>query len=777
VNDLRVLLVEDNSDDAELVVRALQKGGYAVTSERVQTREAMLAALDRQTWDAVISDYSMPEFDAPGALRTLRERDLDIPFIVVSGTVGEETAVDAMRGGAHDFMTKGKLARLLPAVERALRDHKERDQAEARMRLQSAALESAADAIVITNAEGHISWVNPAFTQNTGYTLEEAVGQNPRFLKSGKQDATFYRDMWETIRSGHVWRGEMVNRRMDGSFYTEATTITPVRETADGPVSHFVAIKQDVTARKRAEEALREREYLLSESQRIGHIGTWTMELATGIMRRSDETYRIYGVNPDTSLEAFTRLIHPDDRQAMQEWIRMCTSGARMGDVDFRIVRPDGSIRFLRGRAELMAATEQTSSRVVGTVQDVTAQKRAEEERGKLEQQLHQSQKMEAIGSLAGGVAHDFNNLLSVILSYTSLIVDDLKPGDPLRADLEEVHKAGVRATDLTRQLLAFSRQQMLQPQVIDLNQVVAGMEKMLRRLLREDVKLSFLPATSLGRVHADPGQIEQVIMNLAVNARDAMPDGGQLTIETADVTLSAAYGGAHVGVTPGRYVLLAVTDSGTGMDAATRARIFEPFFTTKEQGKGTGLGLSTVFGIVRQSGGHVWVYSEPGQGTTFKVYLPRTDAIDTGAAASTTPPTTLTGSETILLVEDEEQVRVLARTILRRSGYNVLEAQNGGEAFLVCEQFGAKIQLLLTDVVMPRMSGRQLAERLLALRPEMKVLYMSGYTDNSIVHHGVLESGVAFLQKPITPDALLRKVREVLDGAGRDREVEDDPT
>jgi len=409
---------------------------------------------------------------------------------------------------------------------------------------------------------------------------------------------------------------------------------------------------------------------------------------------------------------------------------------------------------------------ERVEERTQALQAEIAEHKRAREELRKTEAQLLQAQKMEAIGQLTGGIAHDFNNMLTVIMGYSELMLQKLKADDPLRSEVEQIKEAGNRASLLTRQLLAFSRKQVLQPRVLDLNAVLTNLDKMLQRLIGEDIALVTMPAPGLGRVKVDPGQIEQVIMNLAVNARDAMPNGGKLTIETANVELDNAYAREHVSVRPGPYVMLAVSDTGCGMDAATQARIFEPFFTTKEPGKGTGLGLSTVYGIVKQSDGNIWVYSEPGRGTTFKIYLPRVEAVAEAVEPSGAAARTIRGSETILLVEDENAVRALIRSTLQANGYTVLEAHHGKHAIQVCEQHAGPIHLMVTDVVMPEMSGRDLAERLKPSRPNMKVFFMSGYTDKAIVNHGELDPGTAFLQKPFIPDALARKVREVLDGS-----------
>jgi PAS domain S-box-containing protein len=421
-----------------------------------------------------------------------------------------------------------------------------------------------------------------------------------------------------------------------------------------------------------------------------------------------------------------------------------------------------------RAQEMLRASHEELERRILQRTDElqleIAERFRAEETLQRTEEQLRQAQKMEAIGRLAGGIAHDFNNVLSVVLSYCDLMLDDVPEDSSLRRDLEEVRRAGERAATLTRQLLAFSRQQVLQPRVLDLNEVVAGMSRMLERLLGEDVELELRCAPGLGKVRVDAAQIEQVVMNLVVNARDAMPTGGKLTIETANVELDAEFAATHLGVLPGPHVMLAVSDTGTGMDKETLGRVFEPFFTTKEKGKGTGLGLSTAFGIVKQSAGSIWVYSEPAKGATFKVYLP----VTLEASASLPAParaSEMRGSETVLLVEDEDQVRSLAAGILRKYGYRVLEARMAREA-LALAAGGGPVDLLLTDVVMPEMAGPLLAEKLMSLRPSMRVLFMSGYTDDAVVRHGILEAGAAFLQKPFVPEVLARRVRAALDGA-----------
>jgi len=555
-------------------------------------------------------------------VRTGRGQRAEFRFLLPNGSV---RFIESQGSTIRD--QAGKLIRVLVVS----RDVTERKRTEEEFRKLSRAVVQSPASVVITDRQGNIEYVNPKFTQVTGYTLEEARGQNPRILKSGETSPEEYRKLWEAITSGGDWSGEFHNRRKDGTLFWERASISPIRD-ASGTITHFLGVKEDVTAQKL------------------------------------------------------------------------------------------------------------------------------------LEEQFVQAQKMEAVGRLAGGVAHDFNNLLTVINGYCDLLLERLDAESLYHEPIAEIRKAGERAASLTRQLLAFSRKQIVVPRVVDLNAIVPGVEGMLRRLIGEDVDLAAVLHPNLGKVKADPGQIEQVLTNLAVNARDAMPQGGRLTIETANVELDEAYAQTHYGARPGRFVMLAVSDTGHGMDADTQSHIFEPFFTTKEAGKGTGLGLATVYGIVKQSGGYIMVYSEPGEGTVFKIYLPRVE--EAGAAEAEHQPSGPApgGNETILLTEDQDAVRVLVCKVLNSKGYKVLEASRGEEALSMARECPGPIHLLVTDVVMPAMSGRELARNLASFHPEIKVLYMSGYTGNAIVHHGVIEEGLAFIQKPFTPEALARKVREALD-------------
>jgi two-component system cell cycle sensor histidine kinase/response regulator CckA len=870
--------------------------------------------------------------------------------------------------------------------------------------------EGATDGIGLVNLETlQLVTVNPQMCKMLGYSSEELLHLTILDIHPA-EDLPFIQREFSAMALGQsAGSVELRLLRKDGGVSPAEVT---GRMIEIGKQELMLGIFRDITERKFAEQRVQERDFLLSESQRIAHVGAWTWESLGDIIRWSEETYHIYRVSPDTfvpTLVSFLDLIHPDDQPSMQAWLKACMSEEKPGDVEFRIILADGNIRILNGRGDILPATKDTPARIVGTVQDITERKKAEEElhkseenyhrlienipvavimddtegrlvfanrrfrelfgmknrdirevaledyvapewrqrlreihdrrvrgdpveerfeyegirsdgkrmwlevfvtrvvedgrtigtqsailditgrksaeqririlsqaveqspsivfltdaqarivyvnpkftevtgysleevagrnpgflksgeippeeyqklwqtvthggvwRGEfhdrrkngelywadgaitalrndageithylgvqeviterkrmeeekrvLEEQFRQAQKMEAVGQLAGGVAHDFNNLLGVISGYSELLLEDTQDVK-LRQQIEEIQKAGQRATALTRQLLAFSRKQILEARVLDLNGIISDIGKMLHRLIGEDVKLVLVAAPDLGKVKADPGQIEQVILNLAINSRDAMPKGGNLTIETTNVELDESYAHAHVGVVPGQYVMLAVSDTGEGMDADTLLRIFEPFFTTKKQG--TGLGLATVYGIVKQSGGNIWVYSEPGRGTTFKVYFPRVDLKAEVTGVPVSQETAPGGSETILLVEDSQPLRVVAREFLERAGYAVLEVLDGSEAVRIAEQREAPIHLLLTDVVMPDISGRVVAEQVRSHHPETKVLYMSGYTDDAIIHYGVLEEGVALLPKPFTRGALIRKVRQVLD-------------
>ncbi|MDQ3207370.1 MAG: PAS domain-containing protein [Gemmatimonadota bacterium] len=531
----------------------------------------------------------------------------------------------------------------------------------------------------------------------------------------------------------------------------------PVFDPATGVLVEAVASLTDITERRRAERALLNTTDTLSALIQASPLAILAFDPAGKVTTWSAAAEQLFGWRASEVVGHLLPAIAPDQQRTFREHHLAVLQGQSFIDLEVHWQRRDGKPVILSlALAPLYGGLSEVRG-VMVLAADLT-------ERKKLESQLRQSQKMEAVGQLAGGVAHDFNNLLTAIIGYTSLLLK-ASPTGQQREDLLEIDRAAARATELTQQLLAFSRRQMLQPTLLDLNAVLSDTMRMMGRLLGEHIELAILPDSGLGMVRADRGQIEQVIINLAVNARDAMEGGGKLILETRNVTLDRDYASHHPGAVEGEFVMLAVTDSGIGMSADIQARIFEPFFTTKERGKGTGLGLSTAYGIIKQSGGTIYVYSEPDRGTTFKIYLPRVMAAQ-GPTILPAPakPVSVRGAETVLVVEDEEGVRSLTCRVLRTYGYTVLEAENGGEALLIAEQHPAPIHILLTDVVLPRMSGRKLAERLVRASSKLRVLYMSGYTDGSIVNHGALEPGTSFIQKPFTPEGLTQKLREVLD-------------
>ena len=614
--------------------------------------------------------------------------------------------------------------------------------------------EAAKDGILILAADtGCIVDVNPFMTELTGYARADFLSKHLWEIGPFKDTAASKDSFAELQAKDYVRYDDLPlktsdGRKVDVEFVSNVYLVNGTKV--------IQCNIRDVTVRTRVEDDLRMRDRAIQAVSQ-GILISDALSPDDLVIYASPGFTRLTGYEGEEIVGRNCRLLQgPGTDPASIAVLRDAIRERRSCVVELLNYRKNGTSFWNSLAISPVRDADGQVTHFVGVQTDVTA-------RRQLEAQFLQAQKMEAVGRLAGGIAHDFNNLLSVILSYAEMIGGDLKPDEPMRVDIEEIRKAGLRATDLTKQLLAFSRQQVLEAKILNLNDVLGGMEKMLRRLLGADIELTILPALALGNVRVDGSQLEQIVMNLAVNARDAMRLGGRLTVETANVELDDDYANIHHDVRPGSYVELAVSDDGAGMDKATMARIFEPFFTTKDKGKGTGLGLATVFGIVKQSGGHIFVYSEPAKGTTFRIYLPRVGAAAEAQSPVQTAPEAERIGGTILLVEDEEQVRNVARTILRRQGYVVLDASNGGEALLICEQHGANIDLLLTDVVLPRMSGRQLAERLAPIRPAMRVLYMSGYTDDAILQHGIIESGASFLQKPLTPASLTRKVREVL--------------
>ncbi len=771
MRSLRVLHVEDSERDELVLMRHLSRAGYEVVAERVDTPEAMKAALETREWDVILCDYTMPHFNALSALKLLQETVLDIPFIIISGVIGEGTAVDAMRSGAHDYLMKDNLVRLAPAIDREMQEaknRKARQQAEMALTKLSGDLELAVqdyrrvldnslDVICQFNEAGQFIQVSAAAKKVWGYEPKELIGRNSiEFVYPADQDKSAQAAI-------HIMSGQSTST-FENRYLHKDGFVAHMMWSANwssGDKTMF-CVARDISQIKQAEGALKESEAkyrsLIESSPAIVYLAQPRLPYAPVYV---SPNIAAFGYTPEEWVshpDMWISLIHEDDRELV---LRVTEEAMKQGletDLEYRIIARDGDIYWLHDKGRFITDWQGNRTGWQGVMLDVTKTK-------DLEEQLRQSQKLESVGRLVGGIAHDFNNMLTTIIGYSDLTLMSMKVGDPFRGNIEEVKKAGERSAALTYQLLAFSRQQILQPEVVFYNRIIADTNLMLERLIGEDIQLITILNPKAGLVKVDPGQLSQIILNLAVNARDAMPQGGKLTFETDNITLNEEYARHHVGVIPGEYVLLAVSDTGTGMNKETQRHIFEPFFTTKDVGKGTGLGLATVYGIVKQSGGNIWVYSEVGVGTTFKIYLPRIIKQAESIELKETSDELLLGTETILLVEDEEMVRTLTRQILKMCGYTVLEARNGRDALLIYKIHAGIIDLLMTDVVMPEMGGRELSERLEQIYPQLPILFTSGYTDDAIVRHGVIAAATNFIQKPFTTTTLARKVRRILDG------------
>lgn len=765
---LFLLHLEDSPRDRELVRAHLEAQGFEFKVVYADNRPEFERALEHHRFDLILADFTVPSYDGMTALKRVLALCPETPFIFVSGTIGEERAVESLKCGATDYVPKGHLHRLGSAIRRALREsreHLERQRAEEALRLSEQRLKLAVRVSNIGLWEWEIEtnrvYFSPEWKAQLGFAdheLPNAFSEWESRLHPEDRDRTLATLKAFIVDPGKRHEAEFRLRHKHGDYrwiYSQARLFpTPTGQL------RMIACHKDITTSKQDELALRESEHKyrhlfesLSDSALLVDAGDGQ------ILDGNSQAERLLGMPRAEFIgQPFARYFQaqtvpksPDQR--VSDPVR-----EPVEKIESEILRKDG--RRVPVEFSARPVTLHRRHLILALLADITERKR-------LEEQFIQAQKMEVVGQLAGGVAHDFNNILAVIMGYADLMVLELGAGDPSRPFAEEIRGAAERAAALTRQLLVFSRKQTMQPIVLDPNEIVAGMKQMLRRLVDESIDLAVSPGKKIGRVKADSGYLGQILLNLVINARDAMPKGGRLTIETANATLDEQYARSNAGVTPGEYVVFEVRDTGTGMTEEVKARIFEPFFTTKPKGHGTGLGLSTCYTIVKQCGGHIGVNTELGKGTTFKVYLPRVDQpLDHDTTFIKAGPLPR-GSETVLLVEDEPSLRHLAAKVLKAQGYQVLCANSGQDGLQVARAHkGQPLRLVVTDVIMPQMNGKVMAEWLKATYPDIRVLFTSGYTDAAIAHHGVLDPGVEFLAKPYTPAALARKVRDVLDAA-----------
>jgi two-component system cell cycle sensor histidine kinase/response regulator CckA len=767
---IEVLILEDNPTDAELMIHELLRSGFDPSWRRLETESEYIAHLASPA-DVILADYHMPQMDAALALQLLQERGLDIPFIVVSGAIGEEVAVAMMRQGAADYLLKDRLMRLGPAVRRALNERRlraEKRRAEEELRKSTEEIydlyNHAPCGYHSLDGEDVFARVNDTELAWLGYSREELVGKVKFTALVAAENLEEVENALKRLRSQRAIRDlecGLVCR--NGAVLPVLLSATAVRD-GDGNYLMSRMTVHDITERRRAETAIRQHEALLRSVLESLPVGVWVIDTAGRVVIANRAGQAIRDGVSFSSLEGRgeEQPGGPDAGTTIELLARAAGRVLAQGETFVNeLIEVECADKTRKILSNSSVPLYDAGGKIAGAIvvaEDIT-------ERRKMEERLQQSQKMEAVGQLAGGVAHDFNNLLTVISGYASLLAEVAR-GGPSEDYANEIVTAAARAADLTTRLLAFSRRQVIRPRVLDLNATIRNAENMLRRLIGEGIELETVLAADLDRIVADPIHIEQILLNLGSNARDAMSQGGKLTIHTANFFVAEGASPPGVDLPPGSYVMLRVTDTGCGMDRAIQARIFEPFFTTKPQNIGTGLGLATVHSIVMQNRGRICVWSAPGEGASFTIYLPATaeaEAVPAPAPARAARR----AHETILLVEDESSIRRLVARLLQRAGYKVLKAAHAQEALDLCRRYEAKIHLLLTDVLMPGMTGLELARKIRALRPGVKILYMSGCADNWIQEYGALPPDVNLLPKPILPAALLKQVREAL-RAGR---------
>jgi PAS domain S-box-containing protein len=755
---IRVLLVEDNPGDARLLREVVREAeGAHIQLTHVDTLAKALGKLDSDQFDVVMLDLSLPDADGLDTLVRTHARAPSVPIVVLTGLDDEALAIRAVREGAQDYLVKGQVTGQL--LVRAMRYATERKRAvEALQRSEEyfrSLIENALDIITVVDVDGTVRYGSPSFERVLGYPHGDLTGENlfklihpedrervHELLEVGAQHpgATHSTEFRVLHRKG-AWRVlEAIGKRFD----------------QESSVAGYVLNSRDITERKRSDEAVRQANETLRAVIETSPLAIYTLDLEGTVRTWNSSAQQMFGYSQDEVIGKPLPVIGTDQEPAFRQRLDevIVTGSERNGDERWT-TKSGGGIDVSYWNAPLRDA----DGAVTGIIEVVADNS----ERIRLEEQFRQVQKMEAVGRLAGGVAHDFNNLLTVITGYCQMLIDRFPAGDATRDDIQQVLKAADRATALTRQLLAFSRKQIVQPKVIDLGMLVAEMQQMLKRLLGVNIELVLQIQPNAGKVRVDPGQIEQVVVNLVVNSRDAMPQGGRLVLSIRNVELPGESGIKEAPMNAGSYVVLEVTDTGFGMDHEVRSHLFEPFFTTKEKGRGTGLGLSTSYGIVKQNRGEIQVDSTPGEGTTFCIYFPRVDEPVHTDHPGPVAGTTTRGAETILVAEDEDGVRHVLTQMLRDQGYTVFPASGGAEALQVAQNHAGSLDLLVSDVMMPRMSGPELAQRLRDIRPAVKVLFVSGYTDSQIVREGELAPGTDFLQKPFTREQLASKVREVL--------------